>query len=141
MKCPKCKKADLSNKKIDYAAEVRQVRVKINCVGLLCSKCGYKTFAPTQMAIFRRALNDAYRCKMKLLTSEQIKHARERLGMNQEEFAAYLGVGVASIKRWELGKIQDASSDQLMRLKSDPESAESNSTEVRRRISAAQPHI
>ena len=141
MKCPKCKKTDLSNKKIDYAAEVRKVRVKVNCVGLLCSECGYKTFAPAQMVIFRRALNDAYRSKMALLTSEEIKRARERLGMNQEEFAAYLGVGVASIKRWELGKIQDASSDQLIRLKSDPERAANNSAEVRRRISAVHPHL
>jgi hypothetical protein len=41
-----------------------------------------------------------------------------------------LGVGVASLKRWELGKIQDPSSDALIRLRSDSNYATKNVSEV-----------
>jgi uncharacterized phage-associated protein len=46
--------------------------------------------------------------------------------MTQEAFAKYLNVGVASVKRWELGKAQDKSSDELIRLKSNLARAEQN---------------
>jgi hypothetical protein len=40
--------------------------------------------------------------------------------MSQQEFANFLGVGVASVKRWELGKIQDKLHDDLIRQKTAP---------------------
>jgi len=50
--------------------------------------------------------------------------------MNQEEFAQYLSVGLASVKRWELGKPQDKSNDELIRIKCDLLRAEQNLAEV-----------
>jgi hypothetical protein len=46
--------------------------------------------------------------------------------MSQEEFAAYLSVGVASVKRWELGKVQEKSMDDLVRIKCSLASARQN---------------
>jgi hypothetical protein len=46
--------------------------------------------------------------------------------MSQEEFAAYLSVGVASVKRWELGKVQEKSTDDLIRIKCSLPSARRN---------------
>ncbi len=46
--------------------------------------------------------------------------------MSQSKFADYLGVGVASVKRWEMGKIQEHAMDELVRLKTEPEAARRN---------------
>ena len=46
--------------------------------------------------------------------------------MSQRDFAKYLGVGEASVKRWEAGHIQDESSDRLIRMKTDLHAAKEN---------------
>ena len=66
------------------------------------------------MAEFGRLLADKYRQDHGLLTSVEIRSRRKRLGMTQEEFARHLGVGIASVKRWEMGKIQDQRSNECI---------------------------
>src|SRR5262249_34973299 len=85
-----------------------------------CPKCGYQTIAGSDMPEFGRLLADQYRKKYGLLTSDEIRERRKRLEMNQEQFADWLGVGIASVKRWEMGKIQDKRSDALIRERTDP---------------------
>lgn len=77
-----------------------------------------------------RKLADAYRRAHRLLTSEEIRSRRSSLRMTQKAFAIYLGVGEASIKRWELGAIQDESMDRYIRLKTDPDEARLNALQV-----------
>ena len=72
---------------------------------------------------FGQALDAAYRQAAGLLKKEQIRAARQGLRMSQREFAEYLGVGEASVKRWELGALHDKSSDNLIRQMTDPEYA------------------
>jgi len=86
------------------------------------------------MAEFMVKSADAYRQKHQLLLSSEIKRARERVKMSQREFASYLGVGPASVKRWELGEIQTRLADQIIRLKTDPAYAESSIAEVYSRV-------
>jgi len=51
--------------------------------------------------------------------------------MSQEQFAKHLGgVGVASVKRWELGQVQDAAMNTLIVLRTDPLAAKLNLKEV-----------
>jgi len=64
-----------------------------------------------------RRTSDAYRERHNLLTSREIKALRMSLNMSQRQFADFLRVGEASVKRWENWKVQDASSDELIRLK------------------------
>jgi DNA-binding transcriptional regulator YiaG len=78
------------------------------------------------MPEYMRKLADAYRTKHKLLTSDEIVASRKTLGMTQRQFADYLSVGEASIKRWELGQIQDPAMDKLIRLKTEVATAEEN---------------
>ena len=59
--------------------------------------------------------------KEKILTADEIRRRRKGLGMNQRDFAEYLGVGIASLKRWEGGKTRNRSSDILIRLRTDLE--------------------
>jgi hypothetical protein len=54
--------------------------------------------------------------------------------MTQQGFSDYLGTGVASVKRWEAGQIQDRAMDQLIRLKTDPEAARENLKTVERHV-------
>jgi transcriptional regulator with XRE-family HTH domain len=44
--------------------------------------------------------------------------------MSQNRFADYLGIGVASLKRWESGEIQTQQMDRFVRLRTDVEVAE-----------------
>ncbi len=73
------------------------------------------------MPEFSRLLADAYLRNHGLLTSEEIKDRRRRLGMSQQQFAQHLDVGVASIKRWEMGKIQEPHSNDLILRQSSSE--------------------
>lgn len=94
--------------------------------GLRCGGCGFETIDSEDSAELTRLVSDAYRGKHGLLTGVEIRVRREHLKMSQQAFAEYLGVGVASIKRWEVGQIQDKAMDELIRLKTDPEAARNN---------------
>jgi putative zinc finger/helix-turn-helix YgiT family protein len=87
--------------------------------GLACSKCGWVTVDAAQADELRRRTADAYRKQHGLLTSDAIRALRQLLSMNQRDFAAFVGVGEASVKRWETWLVQEKSSDELIRLKCD----------------------
>jgi DNA-binding transcriptional regulator YiaG len=72
-----------------------------------------------QMNQLRKISADEYRKKHGLLTSAEITQYRKRLDMSQIQFAEYLNVGEASIKRWETFFIQDKIQDDHIRLKCD----------------------
>jgi hypothetical protein len=92
----------------------------------VCENCHQPAMNVSQMNYLRRVSIDRYRELNNLLTSEQIIHYRENLGMSQVAFANYLLVGEASVKRWETYYIQDASQDDHIRIKCDEGYAESN---------------
>lgn len=94
--------------------------------GYRCDTCGFRTVDSEQSEEFTRKISDAYRSANGLLTGTDIKERRTALGMTQVQFASYLGVGVASIRRWELGQIQDRAMDNLIRVMTDVAAALSN---------------
>jgi putative zinc finger/helix-turn-helix YgiT family protein len=52
-----------------------------------------------------------------LLTPRDIQAIRERLGLSQERFAQQTGIGVATISRWERGRLlQNRAMDNYLRL-------------------------
>lgn len=64
---------------------------------------------------------NAYRKKMKLLTSDEIVEIRENYGLSQVDLARLLGWGEATISRYESKAIQDGAYDTMLRLiKDDP---------------------
>lgn len=99
-----------------------------------CPRCGYKTVDAHQLDEYSTAVADAYRRKHGRLTSEEIRGARAKLRMSQREFADYIGVGIASVKRWELGMVQDRAMDELLRLKTQPQYAADNSDRLIARL-------
>lgn len=131
MRCPQCGKANLKEKTGPVEAEYRNETFTVSAPALVCSKCGfYAVDGGDDVTEMMRLLADEYRKKYGLLTSLEIKAFRERRGETQGQFAEYLCVGEASIKRWELGAIQDKAMDELIRLKCDPEKASSNAEAV-----------
>jgi len=48
------------------------------------------------------------------------------MGMSREAFAKWLKAGIASVKRCELGALQDEPMDELMKVRTDPAAAMAN---------------
>ena len=65
-----------------------------------CMECDLEFATVEQTASTQRAIADAYRKKVGLLTSEDIKQGRADLGLSQEQLAEKINVGIASIKRY-----------------------------------------
>jgi putative zinc finger/helix-turn-helix YgiT family protein len=139
MNCIKCRKAELTEQAADLTAEVKGETVLVsNFPALVCAECGYKTIRGCDMQEYMQAASDAYRRKHTLLTSADIRERRERLSQSQDEFARYLDVGIASIKRWELGQVQDRAMDRLIRVSTDIADAYHNFKTVEHLVSPTQ---
>ncbi len=124
--CISCTKANLRNARVRLLGTVRQENYTVEMDGLECPNCGYATVEGKSMPEFGRLLADQYRRGHGLLTSNDIVALRRQFGESQEAFAKRLGVGPASIKRWELGKIQDERSNQLILEKTEPKIRETS---------------
>ena len=104
---------------------------------VVCPRCGFSTVDAPHLDEYYRAVADAFRATQGRLTSAQLVGARKRLRMSQRAFARYLGVGEASIKRWETGKVQDRAMDELIRLKTHPSYAASSQKDLHSLVSDA----
>jgi putative zinc finger/helix-turn-helix YgiT family protein len=133
MECPMCD-GQMRERLIWQEDALKSVKLRVRTRGVKCDQCGYQSVSVGQMAGYGRAVADAYRQAQGLLTSEEIRAARERLAMSQQEFADYLGVGIASVKRWEWGQVQEKSLDKLMRLLTDAVQAERSARHLRTRV-------
>lgn len=132
MKCFECGAGNVERRAIHVNKELRGVDLTFFARVDVCDKCGAWEIPLDEAGSFGAELDKAYRKKLCLLSAEEIRQARRRLNMNQREFARYIGVGAASIKRWELGALQDKSSDEVIRLKTDAEYARKNLEFIRR---------
>jgi putative zinc finger/helix-turn-helix YgiT family protein len=126
MNCPNCEASDLHVARVKLAGTVRGEEFSVETSGLRCPNCGFETIEGEDMPEYGRLLADAYRRTHGLLTSDEIRALRKARGMSQAQFAEWLGVGEASIKRWEMGKIQDPrNNDRIVEMTSLPLTATS----------------
>ena len=139
MKCLECGKGRMRLTTARSLHEVRGVNFEVEAKALVCSHCGFQVIPPELITEHARLIDHGYRKAVGLLRADEIRAARERLGFNQLRFAEYLGVGEASVKRWELGALQDKSSDDLIRLKTDPECAKENLDQLCARLGTKAP--
>lgn len=137
MKCLQCDKGKLTSKTAEVAGEVRGEKFTVRSEAMVCNRCGFQALSDEQSAAYTVAISDAYRQNHGLLTSKELKDIRKRLGLSQRVFARFLKVGVASVKRWEAGLIQDEAHDQLIRLRTDLEAARRNVRELEQRLGVA----
>ena len=62
-------------------------------------------------------ISAAFRREARLLAPEEIRQGRDRLGLTQKQFANLLGVGEATVSRWETGaQIQQRAMDRFLRV-------------------------
>lgn len=100
-----------------------------------CPECGLEAQNIPQKARIQELVADKYREEEGLLTSKQIRECRSKFGLTQAELAEKVGVGIASIKRWENGVVQNKSMDQLLRKRLFEFSFDSEETNCSRIIS------
>ena len=130
MKCLDCGKGVFKRLDAIVPGVIKDEEYSVVTPALICDRCGYVAMEGADVPEHLRRLADAYRRAHHLLTSDEIRTHRKTLKMSQKAFAAYLGVGEASIKRWELGAIQDEVFDHYLRLKTDPAEASKNARTV-----------
>ena len=82
----------------------------------VCSECGTEAGTIKQTAAIQKSVADAFRKSVGLLTGKEIVEGRKKLKLSQEDLARKMSVGIASIKRWEVGSIQSKSMDQALRI-------------------------
>ena len=101
---------------IKRTTSFRGVDVGYETDGYVCPDCGLEAATVAQAGKTQRAISDAYRKKMDLLTGEEIRSLRKEKGLTQQDLADLMKVGVASIKRWETGLIQSKAMDHALRV-------------------------
>jgi putative zinc finger/helix-turn-helix YgiT family protein len=113
MTCFNCNTGKFDRRWVPVEGKIKRKKYTVNAWALVCDHCGHISMEGADVQEFMRSLADSYRTDNKLLTSSEIRAIRG--GLSQARFAQELGVGVASVKRWELGLVQDRSSDRLIR--------------------------
>jgi putative zinc finger/helix-turn-helix YgiT family protein len=105
-RCPSCGHQPLEVRRIrdefEYGPDDEHITVVAEAVPVLvCPACGEVLYGPEAAAIRHQAICRA----LGLLSPAEIKSLRERLGPDQEDFARLTGIGVATLSRWERGRL------------------------------------
>lgn len=84
---------------------------------LKCPRCGEVILRLRDAQQLEDGANAIYRERHGLLSADEIREIRERLGLTQAALASLLRLGANTISRWESGRIvQSASMDVFLRL-------------------------
>jgi putative zinc finger/helix-turn-helix YgiT family protein len=116
-KCGKCHQRSVSLVAVPYTTQIdhdgRNYTVTIpDLMVPKCSNCG--TISLDEEA--NRQISACFRRQAGLLSPEQIRDQRSRLGLTQDALADLLGVAASTLSRWETGaQIQQRSFDRYLR--------------------------
>ena len=113
--CLKCEGEKFAAAEGEVVQEYRGETLSVRTPVMRCAHCAWETLGPGQVDALRVATADAYRHKHGLLTSGQIRAARLACGLSQRAFADALGVGQASVPRWESWQVQEFVYDDAIR--------------------------
>ena len=134
MKCIKCGHVVEPEGLRTVDAEVKGEHVTVTLKAPQCTNCGRVVILGRHVRAYHRAASDAYRRKFGLLTMEEMDGLRGKLEMKWPEFASYVFVGIATLKRWKRGEIQTQALDRLVRLRTDPRFLEETRIELHARL-------
>ncbi len=115
MRCPNCHAKALV-KKAHRKLEFRGVELTVPVEQYQCPNCNIEFGSVEQTGNIQRAVADAYRKRVGLLTAKEIVEQRTKQDLSQSDLAKRMNVGIASIKRWETGSIQSKSMDKALRM-------------------------
>jgi len=118
MKAINCPKGHgpMEQKKIKQKKTFKGVDIELMADVFVCQECGLEAGTIESAGEVQRAIADAYREKVELLTGQEIKNLRKAKILTQQQLADIMNVGIASIKRWETGMIQSKSMDHALRM-------------------------
>jgi putative zinc finger/helix-turn-helix YgiT family protein len=117
-RCPSCGHQPLEARRIrdefEYGPDDERITIVAEAVPVLvCRACGEVLYGSEAAAVRHQAICRA----LGLLSPAEIKALRERLGPDQEDFARLTGIGVATLSRWERGRLlQTRALDRYLRL-------------------------
>lgn len=107
--------------KIHYKTVVLGVPVETDYLELICDKCGGPLTSDEAWKVHDLAVYNAYKKKVGLLTTDEIKQIRQKRGWSQRQLAKFLDIGEKDITRYENGSLQTRCIDNLIRLVGDDE--------------------
>jgi putative zinc finger/helix-turn-helix YgiT family protein len=119
--CPNCEKE--SPLEIVRKVEEFNVRGEVIVVEVeyyQCQECG-EEFENSKSAIdpYEIAYRE-YRARKGLLQPEEIREFRIKRGLTQKEFSELIGIGIATLNRYENGALQSEAHDRVIKLVMDP---------------------
>jgi HTH-type transcriptional regulator / antitoxin MqsA len=117
MKCPLCGEGELKRELRAVPYTYRGTTVEVEQPGDWCSACGEGALSVEDMAATAKACHDMIATKEGLLTCDEIRRIRTKLGLSQADAAELFGGGVNAFSRYERGvTMQPRALDQLLRL-------------------------
>ena len=99
---------------------IRGMELEVTEIWPVCPVCGNKIAMGTYAQANDEAAYSAYRRYWKIPTGDEIRAFRESLGLSQQAFASLLGVGVASVQRYEKGSLPTEAHMALIKRIFDP---------------------
>jgi len=117
-KCPICGagalKKEVKTETFTYKGESKDIP---NYITWSCSECGEAIVDNESLKASGKILKDFQREVDGLLTGQQIKNVRTKLGLTQTQLAHIIGGGLKSVARYEAGQVsQSKGMDNLLRI-------------------------
>ncbi|NNG67895.1 type II TA system antitoxin MqsA family protein [Caldanaerobacter subterraneus] len=123
--CPVCgKEQETEVIEKEEVSNIRGDKIKALARIRICSICGEELFDEELEEENIQRVYDIYRKKHGILSPEEIKNIRESYGLSQRAFAKLLGIGEASIARYETGALPEKSLSNMIMLLKDPKNME-----------------
>ena len=119
--CPNCGKESpllLIRKAEDF--NVRGETIWVEVEFYQCQECG-EEFENSKSTIdpYENAYRE-YRARKGMLQPEEIRDFRIKRGLTQKEFSDLLGIGIATLSRYENGALQSEAHDRVIKLAMEP---------------------
>lgn len=119
--CPNCEKESpllIVRKAEDF--NVRGEIISVEVEFYQCQECG-EEFEDSKSAIdpYEIAYRE-YRTRKGMLQPEDIRDFRIKRGLTQKEFSDLLGIGIATLNRYENGALQSEAQDRVIKLAMEP---------------------
>ncbi len=119
--CPNCEKeTTLVPVKKTEELNIRGEIIPVEVEYFRCEECGEEFeksrsgYDPLEIAY------GEYRRRKGMVQPEEIYKLRKKYGLTQKEFSSLLGIGIATLNRYENGALQDEAHDRILRLSMDP---------------------
>jgi putative zinc finger/helix-turn-helix YgiT family protein len=117
-RCGKCGPKAMQPATVPYATTIEHDgrAYKVEIAALTVPQCGNCQALSIDDEADQQ-ISAAFRREARLLTPEEIRQGREMLALTQKQFANLLGVGEATVSRWETGaQIQQCAMDRFLRV-------------------------